>query len=82
MRKWFKASIIFAVVGSVTLLLDAHYWVELESASGYWKVQFLGYYPTVPHFIGLFAVILLALAYPAFLMGAKPVLDREILGKK
>ncbi len=82
MNKWFKVCIILTVVGSLVLLLDLHYWFEIESSSNYWKVNFLGYHPTLPHFIALFAIILLLLIYPSFLMEAKPVLNRELLGKK
>ncbi len=82
LKNWFKASTILLITGGATVLLDAMYAIQLDAYVGYGKIPFFGYYPNPSLFIFLLSVFALVLAYFAFLMGAKPVLNRELLGKK
>jgi len=82
MRNWFKACISLIVIAVIVFFLDAFYNIQIDAYFGYGKIPFFGYYPSVSLFILLIVIIILALAYLAFLMGAKPVLDRELFEKK
>ncbi len=85
MRKWFKACIILTVLGIVTLLVDFVYSYQIDNLVGYYfsnRISIFGYHPFASLLILFFTVIIFALAYFSFLLGAKPVLDRELLGKK
>ncbi len=81
MRKWFKACIILSITGSVTLLIDLFCANQIDAYFGYGRIPFFGYYPNVSLFLLLMIGVIFVLAYFSFLMGAKPVLDRELLGK-
>jgi hypothetical protein len=82
LRRWFKASISLVVISIVAFFIDVIYAIEIDSYFGYGRVPISNSYPSVSLII-LFSVgIIFVLAYFAFLMGAKPVLERELLGKK
>ena len=86
MRKWFKACILLTILGIITLLIDIAYGYQIDNYFGnyfgYHTISIFGTYPNASLGILLLVVIIFVLAYFAFLMEAKPVLDREILGKK
>jgi len=82
MRKWFKASIILMLTGIIVFLIDLVFYSQIDRYFGYGRVSIFDTYPNVSLIILLIVVIVVVLACFSFFMGAKPVLDRELFGKK
>jgi hypothetical protein len=82
LRRWFKTSISLLVISIVVFFIDVIYAIEIDSYFGYGRVPIFNSYPNVSLIILFTAGIIFVSAYFAFLMGAKPVLEIELLGKK
>ena len=82
MRRWFKASISLVVISIAVFFIDVIYAIEIDSYFGYGRVPIFNSYPNISLIILVTVGLFFVLAYFAFLMGAKPVLERELLGKK
>jgi hypothetical protein len=82
LRRWFKASISLLVSSIVVFFIDVIYAIEIDTYFGYGRISIFNSYPNVSLLILFTVGIIFVLAYFAFLAGAKPVLERELLGKK
>ncbi len=76
MNKWFKLSVSLVLIGIATITLDLIYNYQINYFFNQFRIYWVG-------LAILFAgCLIIVLAYFAFLMGAKPVLDKELLGKE
>lgn len=86
MRKWFKACITLIGAGVIVLLMDISFGHQIDQLTGkffgYHTISVFGQYPNASLAILLLTGGIFVLAYFSFLMGAKPVLDKELFGKK
>lgn len=75
MNKWFKRSVLLAAVGTLIIVIDVFFGYQINNLFSEYKIHWVG---LAILFIGVLIIISSILAW---FMGAKPVLDKELLGK-
>lgn len=75
MNKWFRRSVILTAVGILIIIIDVFFGYQINNLFSEFRIHWVGLAILLIGFLIIVSGIL------AWFIGAKPVLDRELLGK-